>query len=105
MDFTEIGSLSLEAGLSLSSDSRHQRGLFASPLDKELLDAVIRSVCLLKNPLQIPILAPLIRRQIFYKLLLNEQSGLLRRMTVENSQVRRIAAGVEWLKKNVARFA
>ncbi len=103
LDFAEIGSLSLDAGLPLPSDSRHQRSLFISPLEEDLLDAVIRLVCLLKRPAQIPILAPLIRREIFYQLLLSEQSGLLRRMTVENSQVRRIAAGLEWLKKNVAK--
>ncbi len=103
LDFTEIGSLSLEAGLPLQSDACNQRSLFVSHLDEDLLDAVIRLVCLLKKPAHIPVLAPLIRREIFYKLLLSEQSGLLRRMTAENSQVRRIAAGVEWLKKNATR--
>ena len=100
LDFAEIGSLSVEAGLSLESDARNQRSLFVNRLDDELLDAVIRLVCLLKKPAQIPILAPLIRREIFYKLLLSEQGGLLRGMTLENSQARRIAAGIGWLKKN-----
>ncbi len=103
LDFNEIGSLSIEAGLPLRSDPRHRRSLFVSPLDEDLLDAAIRLACLLKKPAQIPILAPMIRREIFYKLLLSEQSGLLRQMTAENGQVRRIAAGLEWLKKNVAR--
>jgi AraC-like DNA-binding protein len=103
LDFTEIGSLSLEAGLPLQSDTCNQRSLFVSHLDEDLLDAAIRLVSLLKKPAHIPVLAPLIRREIFYKLLLSEQSGLLRRMTAENSQVRRIAAGVEWLKKNATR--
>jgi len=103
LDFTEIGTLSLEASVPSRSDLRHQRGLFVSPLDADFLDAVIRLVCLLKKPSQIPILAPLVRREIFYRLLLSEQSGFLRRMTAENSQVRRIAAGLEWLKKNATR--
>ncbi len=103
LDFTEIASLILETGLPSRSDPRHQRGLFVSPLDEDLLEALVRLVCLLKKPVQIPILAPLIRREIFYKLLLGEQSGFLHRMTAENSQVRRIAAGLEWLKRNAAR--
>ncbi len=103
LDFNEIGSLILEAGLPLRPDSSQHRSLFVSPLDDDLLDALIRFVCLLKKPAQIPILAPMIRREIFYKLLLSEQSGFLHRMTAENSQARRIVAGVAWLKKNVAR--
>ena len=103
LDFSEISSLILEAGLPLRSDLRHPQSLFVSPLDEDLLDALIRLTCLLKKPAQIPILAPLIRREIFYKLLLSEQSELLRRIAAGNSQARRIAAGVEWLKKNVAK--
>jgi transcriptional regulator GlxA family with amidase domain len=58
---------------------------------------------LLKTPRQLPILSPLIRREILYRLLLNDEGALLRRMTVENGQVQRIAAAVEWLKRNVSK--
>ena len=103
LDFNEIGSLILEAGLPSPPDSSKQRSLFVSALDEELLNAVTRLVCLLKKPAQIPILAPLLRREIFYKLLLSEQSGSMRRMVSENSQVGRIAAGLKWLKQNATR--
>ena len=103
LDFAEIGALILDAGLPVRSDPLPQGSLFVSALDEDLLDALIRFTCLLKKPAQIPILAPLIRREIFYKLLLSEQSEILRRMTAENSQVRRIAAGVDYLRKNVAK--
>lgn len=103
LDFTEIGALLLDNGLSAKVAPRDRRGLFVSPMEEELLDAVIRLVGLLKQPAQIPILAPLVRREIFYRLLLGEQSGPLRRMTAENGQAQRIAAGVEWLRKNATR--
>ena len=105
LDFSEIGSLMLEMGASLPPRvaARQQRSLFVNPLDEDLLDAVIRLVRLLGKPGQIPVLAPLLRREIFYKLLLSEQGGHLRRMTAANSQARRIAAGVQWVKKNLAR--
>ena len=103
LDFTEIGALILEAELPVQSEPWNQRSLFVNRLDEDLLDAVIRLTCLLKKPAQIPILAPLIRREIFCKLLLSEHSGLLRQMTADNSQVRRIAAGIVWLKKNATR--
>ncbi len=103
LDFNEISQLIMEANLSLLADSRQQRSLFVSPLDDDLLDGLIRMLSLLKKPNQIGVLAPLIRREIFYKLLLSEQSGLLRRMVTKNSQVSRIAAGLEWLKENATR--
>ncbi|MBM7845841.1 AraC family transcriptional regulator [Herpetosiphon giganteus] len=103
LDFNEISQLIMEANLSLLADSRQQRSLFVSPLDDDLLDGLIRMLSLLKKPNQIGVLAPLIRREIFYKLLLSEQSGLLRRMVAKNSQVSRIAAGLEWLKENATR--
>ncbi len=103
LDFAEIGALILESGMPLEAESRHQQSVFASPLDAELLDAVIRYVRLLRTPAQIPILAPLVRREIFYRLLLGERSGLLRRLRADNGQVQRIAAGLEWLKRNATR--
>ena len=103
LDFAEIGALILEAGMPLEAESRHQQGVFASSLDTELLDAVIRYVRLLTRPAEIPILAPLVRREIYYRLLLGEQSGVLRRMRADNGQVQRIAAGLEWLKRNATR--
>lgn len=102
LDLAEISALILQAGLQAPSDAfPHQR--FVHPLDTSLLDALIRLVCLLKHPEQIPILAPLLRREILYKLLLSERSGLLHRMTAENSQVGRIVAGIAWLRKNATR--
>ncbi|KPL86221.1 AraC family transcriptional regulator [Herpetosiphon geysericola] len=103
LDFNEISRLIMEANLALLADSHQQRSLFVSPLDDDLLDGLIRMLSLLKKPNQIGVLAPLIRREIFYKLLLSEQSGLLRRMVAKNSQVSRIAAGLEWLKENATR--
>ncbi|GJG88805.1 AraC family transcriptional regulator [Gemmatimonadetes bacterium T265] len=102
LDFAEIGALIVEAELP-PSDPRSERGVFKSPLDAELLDAVIRYVGLLRRPAEIAVLAPLVRREIFYRLLLGEQSGLLRRMRAGSGQVQRIAAGLEWLKRNATR--
>ncbi|NJO82335.1 MAG: AraC family transcriptional regulator [Blastochloris sp.] len=103
LDFAEISALMIETDLLVQSNPVHGQSLFVHTLDEDLLDAVIRLVCLLNKPTQIPVLAPLIRREIFYKLLLGDQSGLLRQMTTENSQVRRIAAGIVWLKQNLTR--
>ena len=73
------------------------------PLDTPLLDAVTRLVRLLREPSAVPVLAPMVRREIYYRLLLSSQSGLLARMTAMCGRTDRIAAGLEWLRRNAMR--
>jgi AraC-like DNA-binding protein len=80
-----------------------ERSVFVETLDGELFDALIRLVRLLKTPSRIPILAPLIRREIFFRLLEGDQSGLLRKLTGKTSQVQRVAVAVEQLKREFAK--
>ena len=103
LNVAEIAQLSVEAGLPQRPDARSERSLYVSPMEEDLLDAVVRLLRLLRKPDQIPVLEPLIRREIYYKLLLSEQGGLLRRLAAENSQASRIAAGVNWLRQNALR--
>ncbi len=103
LDLAEIGSLLLETEVPSAANAANLRSLFVSPLGDDLLDAVIRLIALLRKPAHIATLAPLIRREIFFHLVLSEHSGLLRRMIAENSQARRIATGIAWLKKNALR--
>lgn len=103
LDFAEISSLIVEAGLAPLSDAKPQRGMAVYRLDDDVLDAVLRLTRLLKTPDRVPILAPLIRREIFYTLLLSDKHGMLRRMAAENSHMQRIATGVGWLRKNATR--
>jgi transcriptional regulator GlxA family with amidase domain len=68
-----------------------------------LLDAVTRLAEMLDRPKEIAMLAPLVRREIFCRLLMEDHGGLLRRMVAENGKTQRIAAGLEWLRQNAAR--
>ena len=103
LDFKEIGALIHEAKLTPGPASLARSGLVVGTLGHDLLDAVTRLVSLLKRPAEIQVLAPLIRREVFYKLLLSEGSGLLHRMAAERGKTERIAAGLGWLRRNAAR--
>ncbi len=102
LDFGEIAALMSETVLPPQRDRQDCVPVAVHPLDEDLLDALLRLVCLVKKPQQIPVLGPMIRREIYYKLLLGRQSGLLRRLTLENGKVQRIAKGLEWLRRHVA---
>ena len=102
LDSEEIASLLREADLPDETAPLLRPGLMVAPLGHELLDAVVRLTSLLKQPAQIAVLAPLIRREIFYRLLLSEQGTLLRHMVAGDGKVQRVAAGLAWLRRNAA---
>ncbi len=103
LNFEEIASLMREADLPQKSVTPLRPALMIGSMEDDLLDAVVRLTALLKTPAQIAVLAPLIRREIFYRLLLSEQGGLLRRMVADGGKVQRVAVGLAWLRRNVAR--
>ncbi|WP_018415983.1 AraC family transcriptional regulator [Teredinibacter turnerae] len=57
-----------------------------------------RLLGLLDEPKAINVLAPLIEREIHYRLLLSNQAALLRQITAIDSQGYRIARAIDWLK-------
>lgn len=67
-----------------------------------LLDAFTRLVRLLDEPDAIPVLAPLIQREIYYRLLVSEQGPRLWQIASAGSQCHRIARAIDWLKSHHA---
>ena len=62
----------LEPGINVAPDNRQPGlGLVLTPAAPELLDAAVRLVRLLDTPRDIRILAPLVVREMFYRLLAN----------------------------------
>lgn len=100
LDPGEIGALLIEAGLLASSGGDADRALFFSRTSLPLIDAVLRLVRLLETPRDIPILAPLVVREILYRLLRSEQGGRLQRVAAAGNQAQRIAKAIGWLKRN-----
>ena len=103
LDFEEIASLLVEAKIPRRPTEPVRPGLMVGTLDEELLDAVTRLARLTQHPEQTKVIAPLIRREIYYRLLLSEHSGLLQQMAAENGKTRRIATGLGWLRENASR--
>src|SRR5215469_909603 len=85
-DLSSLRSLIEEARLpSPPSGGGTQRGIYMSRTNPALLDAVLRLVRLLQSPAEIPVLAPLIKREILFRLLLDECSAVLHRTAQSNS--------------------
>ena len=69
----------------------------------DLLDACIRLLTLLDLPQDIPFLAPLIQREIIFRLLRSPQGKHLRAIATLGEQTHRTAKAVEWLRTNYAK--
>ncbi len=104
LDFEEIGALMESVELPPPSPNARHTGLAFGQMNEELLDAVTRLVKLLRRPAgEITVLAPLVRREIHYRLLLADESGTLRRMAGLHGKTQRIAAGLKWVRQHAHR--
>jgi AraC-like DNA-binding protein len=74
------------------------RGLFVSTIEIPFLDCVLRLAKLLDTPEDIPILAPLMIREIYYRLLMSEQGEAVRQIATSGSNMQRIAEVIKRLK-------
>ncbi len=74
------------------------RGIAVSDASEELLDAVIRLVRLLDRPLDIRTLAPLIKREILWRLITGEQGDIVRQLGLADSNLTHIARAVRWIR-------
>ena len=100
LNLPSVGVLIEEARLPIPADGAYKRGLYLAPTPPCLLDAVLRLVRLLRSPGEIPVLSPMIEREILFRLLLEESSAVLHRMTQADSQPQRIATAIVWLRKH-----
>ena len=104
LDLAAVGEILMDADLGDSPAAEPPgRGIAVSTVDLPLLDAVTRLVALLDTPGDIGVLAPLVRREIIYRLLTGEQGPRLRRIAAEGGQAGRIARAIDWLRHNFAR--
>ncbi|MFL9864037.1 AraC family transcriptional regulator [Paraburkholderia fungorum] len=75
-------------------------GIAVAPLSAPVFDAALRLVRLLDTPGDIPVLAPLIEKELLYRLMTSEQGKRLRHVAVNGSQTYRIARAIEWLQNH-----
>lgn len=65
-----------------------------------LVTAFHRLIGLLDDQQDIPILAPIIQKEIIYRLLVGDQGTRLRQIASAGSQSHQIARAIDWLKTN-----
>jgi hypothetical protein len=103
LDQREMSQLMVDSHLPPPRPQQSSRGMATGEVTLPLLTAFQRLIDLLAEPKDIPILAPIIQRDIFYRLLVGDQGTRLRQMASAGSQSQQIARAIEWLKSNFTR--
>jgi AraC-like DNA-binding protein len=104
LDAAAISELTPAAGVGGSSQERGRAdtdpGVATCRMTGDLLEPVERLVRLLDRPSDIPTLAPLLQREILYRLLQSEFGPMLRDYVAGGSKLSRIAAVTSFIRQN-----
>ncbi len=103
IDQREISQLMVDSNLPPPRQQQSSRGMATGEVTLPLIMAFQRLIDLLEEPKDIPILAPIIKREIFYRLLVGDQGARLRQIASAGSQSNQIARAIDWLKGNFMR--
>jgi AraC-like DNA-binding protein len=100
-----IAELLLEAGPGdlPRSTATPRPGIAVSDAPNELLDAIVRLLHLLDRPHDRKALAPLVKREILWRLMTGEQGDIVRQLGLADSSLNHIARAVQWIRENYTR--
>jgi AraC-like DNA-binding protein len=99
-DMRELSQLMIDSNLPAPRSKSVDRCMATGLVTLPLLTAFQRLVALLDTPEDIPILAPMLHREILYRLLMGDQGGKLRQIASAGSRSHQMARAIDWLKTN-----
>ncbi|MDO3412227.1 AraC family transcriptional regulator [Saccharibacillus sp. CPCC 101409] len=102
LDFSTTDILDLAEERRERQETAADGGLFVSRSTPELLDAACRLLRLLDKPAEIPVLAPLIIREMLYRVLLGEQGALIARYAASGSYTNRMVGIIDRINRDYA---
>lgn len=102
LDLSLIAELISQAKLPSPGKCSAEASVGLGRISPTLLEACSRLMALLDEPADIPVLAPLVEREIHYKLLKSDLAARLWQIASMSGQRQRIARAIDWLKTNYA---
>ena len=97
-----IAELMIETGASITEEAP-KRALAVSQMDDDLIDSVGRLIRLLDRPQDVAVMAPMIRREILWRLLAGEHGAMVRQIGVEDGRLGRLRRVIRSLRQDFAK--
>ena len=97
-----VGALMMESGLQADDKGRSAPGVAVSAVTEPLLDATTRLLRLLESPDDAAVLAPLVEREILYRLLTGDQGARLAQIAMGESRLQQVNRAIAWIKTHYA---
>ncbi|PAE06644.1 AraC family transcriptional regulator [Terribacillus saccharophilus] len=102
LEFTpaEILKVMEEAAIQIVSGEDPKRGMYVNEIEAPILDVAVRLASLLEKPEDIPVLAPLVKKEILYRLLQGKHGSALAQMAVQGSYTQRIRDVIDHIRNH-----
>lgn len=100
LDLRLLAELIAQVSLSPPTERPDDRGIGIGTVTPRISEPFKRLIDLLDEPASIPLLAPLVNREIHYRLLMSDQAARLWQIASVGSQSQRVARAIDWLKVN-----
>ena len=94
----DLAEVLLQMRAPMSDSAATQRGIFVGQMEAALGDCVLRLARLLDAPEDIDLLAPIIKREIYYRLLTSQNGNIIAQLARTGSNMQRIALAIQQLK-------
>lgn len=101
LDPALVAAVMIESGIETKKSGTGVKAMDVSPVDADLLEAVVKLVKLFDTPDEMKFLAPLIIREIIYRLLKGKQSARLSQLITTESDAQRISKVVRQIRENI----
>lgn len=100
LDPSLVASVMMESGIETKKGDASVKAIDVSSVAADLLDAVVRLIRLLDTPGERKVLAPLITREIVYRLLTGGQGARLSHLLAAGGDTRRISKAIGHLREH-----
>lgn len=102
LDPRQIGELIAQSADAVGSRDHTARGLFVGTLEDATQEAVLRIARLLETPRDIPMLAPMMLRELHYRLLRSDHGPAIAQMAIAGSTTHKIGQTLRKIKTHLA---
>lgn len=77
-------------------------GFAVSPIEPEHADAWLRLLRLIDRPDEVSVMAPMLEREILYRLLQGPQAGMIRQISLADSRLSQVRRAIAWIRDHFA---